>query len=240
MSGVDEHYARLLAPIYAWMLGGPEQAFAAGASDLEGLLPEGSLAVDLGGGFGTHAIPLARRGWTVLSIDSSPELTAGLERHAAGLPVRAISGELLDFGRHLPAGAAAQLILCMGDTLTHLPDRSSVAVLAQRVAASLAKGGRFIATFRDYSRPPEGLGRFIPVRSDEDRILTCFLEAGIDHVTVHDLLHEKRAGQWALTASAYRKLRIAPEEVRGHFAAAGLRASLGAAARGMVRLVADA
>src|SRR5262245_19829455 len=140
MATVDEHYATLLAPIYAWMAGGAEQAFEMGALDLESFLPKGSLAVDLGGGFGMHTVPLARAGWKVVSIDSSAELTAELDHHARGLPVQAVQGDLLDFNRHLGSNAKVDLIICMGDTLTHLPGWDAVAELARRVAGSLAKG----------------------------------------------------------------------------------------------------
>jgi len=58
----------------------------------------------------------------------------------------------------------------MGDTLTHLPDQQSVERLLADVVESLAEGGTFIVTFRDYSSPVIGLKCFIPVRADADRI----------------------------------------------------------------------
>lgn len=61
MTSVEAHYETLLAPIYLWMAGGAEAAFSAGAKDLEGLLGAPGFAVDLGAGFGMHAIPLAAR-----------------------------------------------------------------------------------------------------------------------------------------------------------------------------------
>src|SRR5690349_17523077 len=98
----------------------------------------------------------------------------------------------------------------MGDTLTHLPDPSSVEQLFSAVAESLTQNGMFVATFRDYTSPLTGQQRFIPVRSDADRILTCFLEYAPGYVDVHDLLHERDGGAWQLRVSAYRKLRLAP------------------------------
>ena len=72
MSSVAAHYEALLAPVYLWMAGGIDNALALGASDLAGFAGPGGLAVDLGAGFGMHAIPLARAGYRVLAIDSSP------------------------------------------------------------------------------------------------------------------------------------------------------------------------
>ena len=128
----------------------------------------------------------------------------------------------------------------MGDTLTHLPAAADVDRLAARVRETLAPGGRFLATFRDYTRLPEGTARFIPVRSDPDRIQTCFLEEHADHVLVHDLLHERQGPHWAMRVGSYRKLRLAPEAVRRSFQRAGLVASVAPGPRGMVKLTADA
>lgn len=50
-----------------------------------------------------------------------------------------------------------------------------------------------LLSFRDYSVPLQDEKRFIPVRSDEGRILTCFLEYSEDSVLVHDILHERAA-----------------------------------------------
>jgi hypothetical protein len=64
-------------------------------------------------------------------------------------------------------------------------------------------GGAFIVTFRDYSLALIGEKRFIPVRSDADRMLTCFLEYDDDAVTVHDIPHERDGTAWQQRVSAY-------------------------------------
>ena len=126
----------------------------------------------------------------------------------------------------------------MGDTLTHLASFQAVERLLERVAAALAPGGTFVATLRDASGPaPQGSARFIPVRADDARILTCFLEVLDDVVLVHDILHEKRHGRWHTSVSAYPKLRLQPERARSALARAGLDASIAPTTRGMVRLV---
>ena len=240
MSSIIEHYENLLAPVYTWMLGGSEAAFALGQSDLASALPSGQFAIDLGAGFGMHAIPLARAGWRVLAIDSSPTLLGQLSGFANGLSVDPRCGELLRFAEYLPTDERADVILCMGDTLTHLETPDAIPALSRTVAGCLVPGGRFVATFRDYSRLPSGEGRFIPVRADEHRILTCFLEEIGDYVQVHDLLHERVRDTWTTRVSSYRKLRLEPEAVRQAFLAAGFQASVEVGPRGMVRLVADA
>ena len=240
MSSVVKHYENLLAPIYTWMVGGPDAAFALGQADLAAVLRAGQFAIDLGAGFGMHTVPLARAGWRVLAIDSSPVLLRQLSAYAEGFSVNTHCGELLRFTEYLSTDERADLILCMGDTLTHLETADAVNALGHSVAARLAPAGRFVATFRDYTRLPSGEARFIPVRADEQRILTCFLEEFDDFVLVHDLLHERARGAWSTRVSSYRKLRLAPEAVRQAFSSAGLRASVEPGPRGMVRLVADA
>jgi SAM-dependent methyltransferase len=95
MSAVSDHYQRLLAPIYLWMAGGPEHALTLGAEDLSSLgitTSSGTAAVDLGAGFGMHAIPLAQLGYSVTAVDSSAVLLGELRRFGEGLGIRTIEG----------------------------------------------------------------------------------------------------------------------------------------------------
>lgn len=240
MATVAEHYENHLAPVYVWMAGGLDAAVSNGEREIDASCPtpaSDDIAVDLGAGFGMHAIPLARRGYSVVAVDTSPKLLDVLREHGGTLPIRVVEDDLLAFQRYL--SAKAHLILCMGDTLTHLPEPQSVERLFSLVAESLHAGGSFIATFRDYTAPLVGDGRFIPVRSDSDRILTCFLEYSPDHVTVHDVLHERMGSAWRLRVSAYRKLRLSPEWVATALRARGFGVRTEPGLAGMVRVVAD-
>jgi SAM-dependent methyltransferase len=236
---VAEHYERVLSPVYAWMSGGAEAAIAAGAAELDALklsLPGGTRVVDLGCGFGMHAIPLARAGARVLAVDSSAHLLAELKRLAGNLAIDMVQDDLLSFRAHLQEKAAA--VFCMGDTLTHLPEHTNLDFLVQEVAEALAPGGIFVLSFRDYTEPLLDDQRFIPVRSDERRILTCFLEFEEDTVVVHDILHERGGDAWDTRVSSYRKLRLSPDRVIGSLETSGFEARREAGARGMVRIVA--
>jgi SAM-dependent methyltransferase len=240
VASVAEHYDRHLGPVYRWMVGDVAAALERGQAELEalGVAPGTTgLALDLGAGLGLHAIPLARLGFEVIAIEASAPMAEELRREAGALPVRVIEGDLLHFREH--ASGSADVVVCMGDTLTHLPSREAVAQLLDDVAATLAAPGVFVATFRDYSGAGlVGTARFIPVRSDERRILTCFLEYSEDTVAVHDLLHERGEGGWQLRVSNYPKLRLDPAWVAGRLEAAGLTVEQGKGAGGMVRIVA--
>ena len=178
MVTVEAHYANHLARIYLWMAGGMQAALTAGAADLAPWLPGTGLAVDLGAGFGMHSIPLARAGYHVVAIDSSAALLQVLRDHSEGLPLRTVESDLRDF--RTAVTQPADLIVCMGDTLTHLESRDEVERLCGQITRSLKPTGTFVATFRDYSAPLTGDRRFIPVRGDSERILTCFLEESDD------------------------------------------------------------
>lgn len=241
MASVREHYDELLGGFYVWMLGDLEQAIAGARDELAalGIAPgAGRIAVDLGAGPGVHAIPLAELGYSVLAIDGCRELLDVLARRAGELEVRIELGDLLAFRARVSEPAA--VVLCMGDTLTHLESHAALEALFGMVAGALAPGGRFVATFRDlFSTELTGTARFIPVRSDERRIHTCFLEYGERTVTVHDLVYERAAdGSWRLRTSSFPKLRIDPAWVRDHLAGLGLETRIEPGARGMSRLVA--
>ena len=235
---VVDHYANHLGPIYSWMVGNIDAALARSESELDALsLPStgAGTAIDLGAGFGLHAIPLARRGFNVIAIDSNGPLLNELTMLAGPLPIRAVNADLLEF-RSL-GGTLADVILCMGDTLTHLASHASVASLLRDVASSLNPGGTFAATFRDYiSAPLQGDARFIPVRCDEHRLLTCFLEYADSTVTVHDLVHEREGSSWRLRVSSYPKLRLSPQWVVEQLSSLGLTVHRDSAPGGMIRI----
>lgn len=242
MDSVLSHYESFLAPIYSWMTGGADAAFARGGAELDSLrlipLRAGAVALDLGSGFGMHSIPLARKGFSVIAVDSSAALLRELRGHAGALSIQTVEADLLDFPQCL--AGPADVILCMGDTLTHLASRQAIKSLCEQAAAALMPGGTFVLSFRDYSTPMLRESRFIPVRSDADRVFTCFLEYGNEHVDVYDLLHERQGSQWAQRVSSYRKLRLPPDWVAATLRKAGLQVTQEAGLSGMVRLVARA
>lgn len=241
MATVQEHYSNLLAPIYAWTVGGLDAAFEQGEAEVASFFKPGTsrcIVVDLGAGFGMHAIPLARRGCSVIAVDASAYLLSILREHSDDLPIRTVEADLLSFSDYLTG--AADLFVCMGDTLTHLADHESVRQLFSKVAASILPGGAFVLTFRDYTNPPEGLSRFIPVRNDANRVLTCFLETTPSHVLVHDILYEREERDWRMTVSSYPKLRVDPDWVVRALEALRFRVERSAGLRGMVRIVATA
>jgi len=243
MASVKEHYDSHLAPLYTWMAGGaagPRARFAALLDELA-LRPShpGATALDLGAGNGFQAVPLAAAGFHVTAVDLSTVLLAELARDAiaAGLAIRCVEGDLRDLARHGPS-PAPELIVCMGDTLTHLAALDDVAALFRDAAAVLTPGGHLLLSFRDYTVARTGADRFIPVRSEPDRIFTCFLDYGPTHVAVHDVVHTRAGAEWRTAISVYEKIRLAPAWVADQLAAAGFTLVRQTAQNGLVTLAA--
>ena len=95
-----DHYLKHLGPVYTWMIGDIDAALARGEQELDALsLPSkgAGTAIDLGAGFGMHAIPLARRGFSVVAIDSYEPLLRELAARADSLPIRTVDADLLTF-----------------------------------------------------------------------------------------------------------------------------------------------
>jgi len=236
VKSAQAHYSEHLGPVYDWSLGVFEQAAARAEAQLRaaGLGPGGgALAIDLGCGSGRQSVPLLRLGYRVLAMDTCSTLLQVLEARARGLPLRAIEEDLRGFRRHVAEPVAA--IVCMGDVLIHLDSREDVRTLLGDAARSLAPEGKLVLGFRDLTSLPT---RFVPVRSDDARILTCVLDEEGQFVVVNDILHERDESGWRMSVSSYRKLRLSPEEARADAVSAGLEVTSLSSQQGVVTIVA--
>jgi SAM-dependent methyltransferase len=239
MASVKEHYDNLLASCYSWLCGGSDLKLKENRAFFQdhGIRPVlSAAAVDLGAGSGFQAIPLAEAGFEVTAIDVSSKLLAQLNKTAGKLPIRTVQADLLNFTEFSPENT--ELIVCMGDTLTHLNVLADVKELIDRVYGALAQGGLLILGFRDMTVELTQLDRFIPVRSDSKRIFTCFLEYEKNHVKVHDIIYEKTDDQWRMKKSYFRKLRIASRWVRERLSKAGFQVEKVDTANGMITIFA--
>ncbi len=208
-----EHYETLLAPVYDWMLGGWEAATQRHRDLFAELdltpVAAGALAIDVGAGTGHQSIPLAERGYRVEAVEPSPAMRARLRDHIGTLPI-----VFRDEPLSADPSAEPELICCMGDTLAHFASLDDVAELATTAGRVLQPGGTLVVSYRDSTSLPSGDDRFIAVRSDHERILTCLLEeAEADRIRVSDILHTRSDEGFDLQVSSYCKLRLRPATV---------------------------
>lgn len=212
MAGPRQHYEDHLADYYAWISGGVDLKIEENRKffiDHE-IKPSGSgRAFDLGAGCGFQSVPLAELGFRVVAMDLSAKMLVQLKHNARHLPIAPICDDLSNFNRY--TGGNVGLVVCMGDTLTHLDTFKNVQTLLSNVFLTLETGGRLVLSFRDLSRELKELDRFIPVKSNATTIFTCFLEFEKTTVKVHDIIYQKKDARWELKKSVYRKLRISPD-----------------------------
>ena len=239
MASSKEHYENVLTPVYSWMYGGFPAALERNSAffSAHGIAPRGcARALDLGAGCGFQSIPLARIGYVVTAIDTDRQLLDELQSHANGLDITTVEDDLLNFRSHVPGHV--ELAVCMTDTILHLSSRLKVEQLVKQVHRGLEPGGKFVITFRDFTRELNELDRFIPVRSDLNTIFTCFLEYEPDTVKVHDLVYRRSDTQWDFARSFYRKLRLSEEWIRKRISTAGFTQVDCDALDGLITLVA--
>lgn len=217
-----EHYENHLGHFYSWMAGD----FQLKCNEFRNLLNENSilpssnkLAVDLGAGHGLQSIPLAELGFKVLAIDFNQHLLNELEVNAKDLNIRTINDDI----RHARNFRdRPELIVCCGDTLSHLNDKTEIKTLLSLISNSLGEKGKLILSFRDYSNKLIGTDRFIPVKCDENKILTCILDYDDEFVSVTDLLHEKVNNEWQQKISSYKKIRLLTTEIVAYLEEVGM------------------
>jgi SAM-dependent methyltransferase len=211
---VKEHYDLHLGNFYSWMAGDFEtkrKEFQEFLSS-QGILPRSTKrALDLGAGHGIQSVALADLGFDVTAVDFNEQLLKELDFHTMGMRVNIVRDDIRSVSRF--GNLRPELILCWGDTITHLDNKDEISSFTKNICDILGKGGRFLLSFRDYSTELTGDNRFIPVKSNDTRILTCILDYQPEFVMVTDLLHEKSEAGWEQKVSSYRKVRIASGEV---------------------------
>jgi SAM-dependent methyltransferase len=236
---VKDHYDKHLGHFYAWMTGdlaGRQKEFEQFLR-ANGIAPSSSgIALDLGAGHGIQAIPLARAGFRVTAIDFSEKLLDELRSNSGGHEIRVVLEDIRNVKSYSTPGP--ELVVCCGDTLAHLGSREEMARFLRDTCEVVVPGGKLVLSFRDYSKEQTGAYRFIPVKSDDRRILTCILEYGEDSVRVTDLLYEKAGDVWEQKISSYHKIRVSVKEVAGILASGGVIVSYTEEVNGMVTMIA--
>jgi SAM-dependent methyltransferase len=206
---VKDHYERHLGNFYSWMVGDfieKQQAQEKFFKENEITPCFSGIAVDLGCGHGLQSVSLAHLGFKVRAVDFSQQLLKELTERIGSLPIEWVEAHLLEYLYSI--SMKPEVIVCMGDTLTQLSGLDQVEELIAVSTQKLVKGGKLVISYRELITELTNEKRFIPVRSDDNRIHTCFLEYLPGYVKVFDILLEKKHGEWKQQVSWYPKLRI--------------------------------
>ena len=236
---VKAHYDSHLADVYSWMAGDfREKVNQTREFFIKNNIKPSSThsTIDLGSGHGIQSAALAEIGFDVTAVDFTEKLLLELKQNTAN-KVKTINGDITEF--IYPMENKPELIVCMGDTLTHLPSINEVNRLIGNAAENLYKNGRLVLSYRDLSRELTGTSRFIPVRCDDTRILTCFLEYFDSYLNVNDILHEKINDKWEMKVSSYPKLKIPLNEITDIIQGFGLSVTLTTVIQGMNYIIAE-
>jgi len=153
--------------------------------------------VDIGGGTGGVAIPLAARGHRVTVVDPSPDALASLERRAADAGVtgqiNAVQGDAADLGRLFPTGETDAVICHRVLEVVEAPDEalaSMAGVLRPGGALSLLVGLRHALVLTQALAGHLALARRSyadPRRLDYDRVIALVEQAGFTVLTSHGI-----------------------------------------------------
>ncbi|PRX54591.1 class I SAM-dependent methyltransferase [Flagellimonas meridianipacifica] len=210
----QEHYEKHLANFYSWMVGELEPKSNEFQSLLKhyGIEPKNTkTAIDLGAGNGIQSIALKGLGFEVTAVDFNEQLLNELKANPKASGIKIKLTDIKNVGEF--ESLKPELIVCCGDTITHLNDKREIEELVSDASRTLENNGYLILTFRNYTGELDDQQRFIPVKSTENRILTCILEYEREKVKVTDLLQERINGEWTQKVSTYKKVRIDPKEV---------------------------
>ncbi|HPG29990.1 MAG TPA: class I SAM-dependent methyltransferase [bacterium] len=233
-----KHYDEHLAEYYTWMSGGFENK----NQEAYNFFKENSIipfsnksAYDFGAGCGFQTLALAKLGFNVTAVDFSIKLIEELKTKVSNYNIKILKGDILNAVSNIIE--PCELIICMGDTIAHFSDKESLKKFIFQCYAKQIEGGKIVLTLRDQINELKNEERFIPVKSDDNTIFTCFLEYFDDYIKVYDIINIRKNNQWIQKISSYIKIRLTAEQVISYLENAGYKITKKKIERGLVTLI---
>lgn len=83
----------------------------------------------------------------------------------------------------------------------------------------------------------KGTERFIPVKSDTDKVFTCFLKYHNDYLDVYDIINEWENDKWVQKISSYKKIRISEEQIKKILNSSGFKINYFNKDKGLITII---
>lgn len=163
---VEREFYAALAPHYGALF--PlNQALARRVGRLLGSGAGAKTLLDLGSGGGQLAVHAAATAARVVAVDLSPEMVGAGAGHAKalGVPVIWRQGDLVSVARTI--GERFDVVICVGNTLLHLPDRETVSEALRAIRRTLKVGGDLLIQTVNVDRCLAAGELELPVRRTE-------------------------------------------------------------------------
>jgi SAM-dependent methyltransferase len=202
--------------------------------------------LDAACGTGMHAIAFARAGQVCVGADLSPVMVEQARQNArqAGMQVRFDVAGFGELARRI--GGPFDAVTCLGNSLPHLLDDSSLRACLIDFAGLLRAGGCLVIQNRNYDRLLRERQRFMPPasRTDPDgeslflRITSYPPSDAVNSTVANEMIDftlivlKKRGGAWSQSVQntplrALRRATVESELVRAGFSAVRTYGSYG-------------
>jgi predicted TPR repeat methyltransferase len=222
MYSFEDHYKKILSTHYSRIFGGKNLNYEKTIklfADFNIKPRINSIAFDLGAGCGFYSIPMARMGYKVKAIDLSNELLEEI-RKEKNKNIEVINDDILVFDKYV--NDDVDLVVCTTDVISHLNSYDEIKILIKKIPVIIGKRGKFLLSFRDYTKTRNEEDRFIPFYSDEKLIVTTFVEQENIKMKVTDIFYRRENDKWSFTISSYIKLRLYNKKVKAIIKGSGL------------------
>jgi glycine/sarcosine N-methyltransferase len=151
-------------------------------------------------GTGHHAIALTQQGYQAVGIDLSPGMVdqARKNAEAASVAVSFYVTCLGELSRTVPYRFDA--ILCLGNSLPHIVDKTDLRAALKDMAAVLQPGGILLLQNRNYDRVWGEKVRFMPLithqEGDQEWLFFRFMDFGPETLTFNMVTFHKADEEW--------------------------------------------
>ncbi len=168
--------------------------------------------LDAGCGPGRHIIELAQEGYEVIGLDISTPMVKIAKENAkqSGVSATFKSADLLNLHQAIKKNVDAVFVL--GNTLSSLPDPSSVSVFFQRAASVLNPGGILVVQVLNHDRwKPQGIFDYPPRQftwQDYTGYLLRHFEWLTNKVEMTTALMYQKDGEWSQEFNRHYQLAL--------------------------------